>query len=209
MEEKKLELLADHYKDTHTILRAREEQRDKLLLYAISAVGLLAFAVLSPAILQGLFKEVEISGAKMDVSAVPVAVVASVAWTLLLVFLLRCYQAAVTIDRDYNFLHEVEDQIASQFGKGPAFRREGWYYKTRKPPLTHWAWILYTVLLPLLLLFVAVHLLGVEYGVKTSWNWRFDTSVGLAVLVTLLTYVIPQIKRRIERLAEARKKKGS
>ncbi len=208
MDEKRLELLADHYKDTHTVIRSREEQRDRYFLLTVALDVLIALIVLTPSTFQGILKEVEVSGTKVEVTSVPVAVMASLAWTLLLVFLLRCYQAAITIDRQYNYLHDLEDQITPEFGDKNAFRREGRSYKDKKPPLTQWAWLLYTVILPLLLTGVVAHLLYVECKAKGAWNGRYDAPVGAALLVTLLTYVIPQIRRSIERGADARKKKA-
>lgn len=207
--EKNLELLAAHYNDSYSIIKTREEQRDRLFLIAVAVVGFLAFTIVFPSTLQGLLKEFELTGVKMQIANVPIAILTSLAWTLLLIFLLRYYQSVVTIDRQYKYLHDLENQIAPEFGENNIFHREGKAYKEEKSLLTHWIEFLYTIVLPVILVAVLIGLLLQERELNGSWTFNlwYDALLCCGVMISLLAYLFPQILRRFQRLKKDQKKK--
>jgi len=203
--DKALEVLHDHYKETFEIIRKREKTRDQLFLLVVGLIGLLFLFALFPVEITGSIATMEISmgGAKIEMSKMPLAILSSITWSVLFILVLRYCQTAVTIERQYNYLHVIEDEISPAFGEDKGlYRREGQAYKKKKPWLTHWAWILYTIVFPgtgivLMLFLVKAEAQAVE---PHTFNLVYDRIAAFGVFISLLLFVAPQIKKRIQKL---------
>lgn len=200
-----LEVLHDHYKETFAVIRGREKQRDWLFLLVVGLIGLLFLFALFPVEITDSIDKLELSvgGAKVELSRLPLAIPASVAWSVLFVLALRYCQTAVTIERQYRYLHAIEDEVASVYdGDKGVYRREGHAYKLGRPLLTHWAWIFYTIVSPAagIVLIWLIILTEAKAVAPHTFNLTYDVMVAIGVSGTLLLFVAPQIVERIRKL---------
>ena len=66
---------------------------------------------------------------------------------------MRYFQTVTLIERQYRYIHLLEERISSAFDN-IAFTREGKSYLDNYPRISDWAHILYSTVFPVLLLFV-------------------------------------------------------
>jgi hypothetical protein len=174
----------------------------------LGLIGLLFLFALFPVEISGSIDKMEVAvgGAKMELSRLPLAIPASVAWSILFILALRYCQIAVTIERQCNYLHGLEDEIVPTFGaEKNVYQREGHAYRQGKPLLTHWAWIFYTVLFPMMGIGLMVVLVLAEKKAKAphEFNVTYDLFAAIGVTLTLVLFVVPQLRKRFR---EYRKK---
>jgi hypothetical protein len=107
MENEKLALLHDHYKETFSYIRDRERQRDRLFLVVIGLFGLLTTAILFSAGFSIALKEVGIAGSKADLSSLPAGAILGATWVFTLAMTLRYCQVCIVVERQYPYLHTL------------------------------------------------------------------------------------------------------
>jgi hypothetical protein len=64
----------------------------------------------------------------------------------------RYYQTVIQIERQYDYIHHLEEIIGSRFTGTRAFTREGKSYLNEYPLFSNWIWLLYTLAFPLIIL---------------------------------------------------------
>ncbi len=183
----KLELLCDHYKDSFANIQSTLKVRGRLFALLLAVVMLMMLQMHSPqqtagAVSELIAAQLGITGS-LDFSFVP-----SVVWFLLLAIVVRYCQVVVHIDREYTYLHALEEQLNAQFG-GSLFTREGKSYLQAYPALSKWTHFVYTGLFPIVLTAVAVA------KILSEWNgWSklfvFNVAICLFLLVTVLLYLL-------------------
>ena len=182
-------ILHDHYKESFTQIREREKRRDKTFLLLAVLLGLLFLEVEYPTVVKDLFKETSASAVKIDPSMVPIAILASLTWSLLLVFVIRYCQMCITVDRQYDYLHMLEDRLSPLVGDGKLYRREGKVYLDDYPAFSKWAWFFYVVVFPLTTAVVCIAMLVVEFSQEDSqFNVWYDLVMLVGVAVSLGLY---------------------
>lgn len=187
-----LEILHDHYKESFSYIRDREKQRDNLFLVQIALLGLLFLEVYQTAGIQGLLKIMEVSaaGAKLNIGELPSAVVLSVTWTVMLALTLRYCQTSISVERQYGYLHGLEEKLSSLLGDKDVYRREGKAYLAEYPLFSEWVWRFYTLVFPLIVAGSVFYLVGWELWYKSSghYNTVYDLLIGVGVVMTLGLY---------------------
>ena len=185
----RFEALYDHYKDTFGHIRDREHRRDRLFLYVIGLLGGLYLFGDYPQniieILVGLWVGSE-QAATIDL---PQPVIISVLWTFLLVALIRYLQQDFTIDRQYVYLHKVEDQLAGTCKDPELFRREGREYEHKYPWFSRLMWGIYKILFPLLVLTTTSALFATAVSERVNlagYFWYGAAIYGALVAAVLL-----------------------
>ena len=121
-DDKKLELLNDHYKDTFVYLKETLRLRDRLFVFILVTITLLLFQLYSPSeagttIGAFIAKQLDVQ------NAVSIAFVGSVIWFALLAFVMRYFQTVIFIEIQYNYIHNVENQLSVHYDH-KAFTRE-------------------------------------------------------------------------------------
>lgn len=194
-----LDLLYDHYKETFALIRAREQQRDRLFLWLLGLYFALIVEIKYPSNLHGALGPVAIAGNSINVKALPLGLVLSASWVFIAAVALKYYQLVKTIDRQYPYLHRLEDHISVVIGDDEVFRREGREYLQRYPRLLDWAWIAYTCAFPIALIFATAYLYAVEVT-SLDYHWTltvFDLVFALGIVVTIVLYrFFPTANRR-------------
>lgn len=196
----RFQILHDHYKESFAYIRERERQRDRLFLILIALFGLLAFEVLYPTTLSQVLPAVEVPvvNAKLDVSHLPMAAILGTTWVFVLAILLRYGKVTITIERQYSYLHKLEEKISSIIGDAGMYCREGQAYEKKYPAFSWWAWCFYTILFPLLVLYATIILIGVEWRtLDTSIHSKIiDSVLALGVLISISLYrIVPFVRK--------------
>ena len=184
----KLSLLHEHYRDTCAVLQGQRRARDR---YFYLVVVVLAVALFDWATPEGFAGAVgDVLRARLQISHPPnLAYVRSVLWFLLLGLTVRYCQAALGIERQYTYVHQLEATLARHVGSG--FRREGEAYLSDYPAFLIWAHYLYSLVFPVLLAVVAIGWTYQQVQRQPRWSlpvW-FDCAVTLMLLASLAMYL--------------------
>jgi len=186
--DKKVEIL-NHYKDTFAQLTESRKLRDRLFSLVLVTVTLLLFQLYAPneagtTIGEFITKKLEIQ------SAINIAFVQSVIWFVLLGFVLRYFQTVTNMERQYSYIHDLEEQLAKYF-EGNAFSREGKSYLANYPLFSDWAHVLYTLAFPSLLVIVILVKIGNEiyFAAGITPSLVFNIVTALCITVSTILYV--------------------
>jgi hypothetical protein len=195
---KKLEILHDHHKDSFENIREREKQRDRLFLILISLLGLLVFQLQYN--LAGI-SEVSILGVKVLLDKLPGAVILSATWTYVLVLLVRYYQVTVVIENQYDYLHRLEERLSALLGDEKLYRRESAAYLVKKAQgFRTWIWRYYTVAIPIMVIAATARAAYLEYcsGTIPIYHKIYDGVTLIAALwligLYFLRYGFPKLQ---------------
>lgn len=103
-------------------------------------------------------------------------------WFLLFGFTSKYYQTVLYIERQYGYIHHLEEVISSKYAGTRAFTREGKNYLEEYPVFLDWIWILYTITFPLIvLLCITVRI----YGELENYD-----KFGLPLVLALVFYFL-------------------
>jgi hypothetical protein len=190
VDEQRLDVLHDHYKETFALIREREGQRDRLFLVLIGLFALLVLEVQYPANFGGALGPLTVSGAEVNLGALPLPGLLSASWVLTVAVALRYCQAVMLVERQYDYLHRLEEKISGELGDDDLYRREGRSYLDGYPLFQDWAWICYVFLFPIAAAIAVVALVAAELtGLPYPWpNKAFDTVAALALIVSFYLY---------------------
>jgi hypothetical protein len=190
MQEQKLSLLHDHYKETFAHIQDYLKLRDRLFAYVLVIVTLMLFQMYSPSGSAGAISE--LLAKKLELKTpIDISFLSSILWFALLGIVIRYYQTVVHIERQYDYIHNIEDQLSSEYD-GKAFTREGKSYLGNYPVFSSWAWILYTIVFPsLLLVIVVVKIVGeVRQAEGITVLLSIDALITLCIFLSSVFYVL-------------------
>ena len=195
--DKKLEMLNDHYKDTFSHLVAYRKQRDRLLLYLLGLVTMLVLYQLFPReITDGILKIVS-KKIGVDIILDPLQRTLLVYMPpLLFCFILahRYWQIWNLIDSQYDYLEELETELASLFASGIPFTRES-NFSHKNQNVSIWShefynWcfrVIFSIILPFL---------GWTFGLRHyGFNWKW--LVFLIVLIIFYGHLKRVLKKNM------------
>ena len=183
-EDIKFQTLYDHYKETLSAIKESNKLRDRLLVFVLPLVMLLLFQTISPS------ESAEIISAFLlqkfgIITTTSIVLVGSVVWFGLLFVVVRYFQTVIFAERQYPYLHKLEERLSSDYGDENIFTREGKSYLNKYPRFSDWTHWLYTFIFPLSLLSVT--------SIKILDEWKIATSVSLPLVfnsVIFLCFVI-------------------
>ena len=188
--EQRLDVLHYHYKESFSYIRERERQRDRLFLVLIGLFALLFFETQYPRGFGGALGPVDVSGAEVDLGALPLPALLSASWVLALATTLRYCQVSINVERQYSYLHTLEDKISRELGDEEIYRREGGAYAKDYPLFSDWAWVSYVFLFPVAALLATAVLQGFEWtGLAYPVAYKlFDSVMALGIAVSFYLY---------------------
>lgn len=189
-EDTKFEILHDHYKDTFAHIQNYLKLRDKLFLMLLVVVALMLFQVFSPresgeAISQFISKQFDLK------NPIDISFISSILWFALLSLVVRYFQTVVHIERQYEYIHDLEEQL-SKIYENKVFTREGKFYLSNYPLFSNWTWILYTIIFPvLLLILVLVKIFGELSGLTSFTLLLFiNIAISICILISTIFYLL-------------------
>ena len=183
-DDKKFEILNDHYKDTFTHAISYRKQRDRLFLYLLLVLAIMFVQVSSPdnstALISGLLSKKLGKSIALEASFIKLLV-----WFLLFSLVLKYYQLVVVIERQYAYLHKLEKELASYYLSQVAFTREGKSYLENYPKLSDWADRLYVWVFPTLFLFF----ISAKFVIEFLNEERFSFVLVISLVFCLMIWV--------------------
>jgi hypothetical protein len=188
--DKQLEILHDHYKETFARLRAAEALRDRLFLWVIGLFALLSLEIGYPAAVGGALGKLSIAGTELDLQALPLPALLNATWVLMLTISLRYCQTTVLVNRQYPYLHTLEEAISPEVGGGDLYQREGKVYLREYPLLLNVAWFAYFILFPFIVMFSTRGLASWEFTsvLYPRYHILFDVFIACALICFFFLY---------------------
>ncbi len=186
----KLTVLNDHYTSTVTEVKKLNRTRDTNFLFMLILLGVMAFQYVSPSQSQSVLTQ--LAQKKLEIDAtVSINVIASLVWFALLYVAVRYFQNVINLEKQYNYTHQLEAELAKHYN-GKAFTREGKAYLNNYAIFSEWVHIVYWYIFPVLLLVaITVKIVG-EWTVinqNTSQVW-LNSFIYAALVISTALYVI-------------------
>ena len=186
-----IKILLQHHQDTFSHTRIYVGMRDRSFFFVLIALAATVFESATPGGGGGLIAAMfaRVIGPGVIVHA---DFLSCLLWFLLFAFVLRYYQLNVTVQRQYTFLHLLEGEMTTLYGRNYVFERESRSYLAQHPVFSTCVDYLYTWLFPLLLIAMVTHR-GIE-------EWRaYDggpcvaevvaTLIGTSIILITLVYL--------------------
>lgn len=194
MDDAKLELLHDHHKDSFSRIRERESQRDRLFLVLVGLYALLTIQIQYPLDFNTTIDTITPFGVEISVESLPFAALLSATWLFTAAIALRYFTTSTNIERQYDYLHKIEEAMSPEF-EGDIYRRESREYTERYPLLQSVAWRSYTLLFPIVALLATSFLLAEELRNLDYFalNKVLDSVIAVYLLMLVLAYTLAQI----------------
>jgi len=189
-EDSKFQTLYDHYKDSFSYLRQYLNTRDRLLALILIVVIVMMFQVFSPVEAQIVISQL-ISQKLGLTQSIDFSFIGSVIWFLMLSLCVKYFQTVVYINNNYNYIHSLEKEIGLNYKEG-IFEREGKFYSNDKSLFKKWVKILFTIILPMLLIFVLSVKIFAELNSveKISWILRINTMFYVFIVISIFLYLL-------------------
>lgn len=188
-EDIRLTILNDHYKETVADFKKTGKSRDGNFLAMLILVGVMAFQFVSPSHSQSVLTQIAHEKLGVD-AALSVNFLGSLVWFALLYVAIRYFQAVINLEKQYNYSHDLEEQLSKHYD-GKAFTREGKTYLKDYPIFSDWVHIVYRTIFPILLLIVVtVKILG-EWlaATRSAIPLALDSVLYVALLITIVLYM--------------------
>lgn len=127
MEEAKFNNLCSHYKDTFDIHRGSIKQRDALFYGLLVILAVFTLQLSSTEVVVSVVNDYvnKTTGIKLGKSA---DFISTLLWLLLLGFTTRYFQVVLEIERQYGYLHALEERLNGYYSESNVFTREGKSY---------------------------------------------------------------------------------
>ena len=191
MDEKKIEILYDHYKDTFENQKSYLKRRNSYTLICLVLIAVISFQISSPTEvvdISGQLIKKHIGDIKIDFSYVNNVLTFSLLWVVIMYF-----QINFLIEKHYAYIHDIEGTLTKEL-KQFKISREGKSYLGSYPWLSFVVHHIYTVLFPLTLIAVAViKWITEKNSIAEQWrngHFWFNTIFLFGIVLTSLLYLV-------------------
>ena len=154
----KFQTLYEHYKDTFLNIKESIKLRDKLVALVLFVLALMVLYPFWPADAITAFSQ--ITAQKIGIAInVDGSFLGSIIWFALLATIVRYTQVVIYIERQYAYIHHIEEELQKNYNSEIIFTREGKSYLNKYPLFSDWVCLLYTTIFPLILISVVLYML--------------------------------------------------
>jgi len=174
--------LHDHYKDTFAILQRHLRLRDRTFAFILLAITVVLFQAFSPEGSGEIISEFVMGRLGVN-RPIDISFLGNILWFATFALVVRYFQAVVYIERQYDYIHKLEEQINRSYG-AKLVTREGRAYLSSYPKFSDWVAFLYGVVFPGFLLLVAT-LKGVA-DIPRSGGWTLSLAVNLVISLCIV-----------------------
>ncbi len=186
----KLTTINNHYSETFLNLKEQLNSRNRLFLYMIIVISIMLLKIYSPADFSSSVSN--IISDKLGLSeSIDISFIETIIWISLLGIAIRYFQTVIHIERQYDYIHHLEDEMNSIWGS-EVFTREGKSYLSNYPKFSSWVWILYTIMYPILLAIIVISKILNEYNTVSNFSFLFIINVVIffSILISILLYML-------------------
>lgn len=181
-----IELIYDHYKDTCEIQNKNITQRNRLLLaFFISVILLLLFFFQensSMSVLLGFLR----SRYNIDLNF-SIELIRSLLWLMLFYFAMQYYCKSINVERNYLYIHELEEDINQLYGQ-TLLKREKQAYLNKYPILLNFVDVFYKKVIPTI--YILVILFCNIFAFCNSCDFYFSNLVGLIIGIACIVITV-------------------
>jgi hypothetical protein len=199
---KLVEVLSKHYSETFEQLKEVVARRDRLFLYILLVIFILLLYISSPTVMidwVNSFFSSQVAGSTgttmqplIDVSVIGVVLLLG-----LLSFSHTYFQTVLHVERQYDYVYQLEGQLSGYFND-KAFIREGKHYRNYRRKFSSWTKIIFWYLFPFLyLLFIIFWLWFLFTTSQSPVGYKIiDFLITMSILVSMWLYLLAIIKRK-------------
>ena len=191
----KLAALSSHHENTYQEISKTLGRRDRTFLILVLVLGFFWLRIIVP-------NDVEVATSdlaqnQLGLNYAPSAVMIDGAlWSILLAVCIRYFQCVVEINRLYEYIHLVEDELKIHFEKG-AFTREGEFYSRNYHLFKWWAGIIYTAIFPLFLsATISIKIVSELTSDIMAWGTAFDATIYLFTVISIGLFVLRDFRNK-------------
>ncbi len=200
---KLLEVLSRHYTETFDLLKTVVARRDRLFLYILLVIFIVLLYMSNPAVMSdwvNSFFSSQLVGNDTTANMTPLIDVSVIGVVLLLGLLSLShtyFQTVLHIERQYDYVYQLEDKLGGYFND-KAFTREGKHYHKYKRKFSSWTRFIFWYLFPILYLaFILFWLWFLFTTTQTPFGYKVvDFLITASILVSLGLYLMATIKRK-------------
>jgi hypothetical protein len=202
-------LLLDHHKDTFQHILYHWQVRNRLFIYVLVLLAVTALDTYSPDSIARMVNGYIAKLLDTPENAAPLfdfKVIGCVIWFLLLSLVISYYQRSISVDRQYRYIDQLEQQLCAEMG-GDFITRESksYYSKTgayrpNEPQQQPWfirlVGPLYTYFFPaILVMFIGYKLYKQDLPPKDVTD-VFNLVIGSVIILYNFLYVLWVVDRR-------------
>lgn len=193
-EDKKIELINDHYKDTFANLQTFQKFRDWLFFIILIIIIIMLFQISSPLEANNIIGQIISKSLNLQ-NSIDTSFVGSIIWFSLLALVVRYFQTVIYIERQYKYLHELEELLSDNFAE-KAFIREGKSYFSNRHIFLKFVHKMYKFVIPILVIFITLTKIKSEYNQSDYSNYFFlNILFLLLIIISVLLYLTPNINK--------------
>lgn len=185
MNENKINLLYDHYKECVVNQKNNCKSRDKLFLYLLILLGILFLEFYDPTLTFNLAKDLLKDKTHFIISYQYFSIFLMF---LLLTLGLRYFQICITIERDYFYIHEVEKKI--NLLSPNLISKEGVSYLYDYPIFSNFMDIVYKLLFPVIFLITISIRYYHEFLKYKLIDFKYLCYLGIPTLILFIAIFI-------------------
>ncbi len=156
--------LCAHYKDTYDIHLASVKQRDMLFYALLVVLALFSLQFTSSELVNNALCGLAKKQLDLTINKSP-NLLSTLLWFLLFGLSSKYYQTVIQIERQYDYIHYLEEFINTKYYGTRAFTREGKSYLDKYPLFSNWTCLLYTLAFPTIILLCIV--IRIYYELKS------------------------------------------
>ncbi|MEI8174935.1 MAG: hypothetical protein WCG28_03225 [bacterium] len=194
----KFQALHEHYKDTFLNIKESIKLRDKLVILVLLVLALVVLYTFWPADAITAFSQITAQKIGIAIS-VDGSFLGSIIWFALLAAIVRYTQVVIYIERQYAYIHHIEEELQKNYDCKIIFTREGKSYLNKYPLFSDWICLLYTTIFPLVLISVVLSKITSEW-IDSAYNFSFplllNSALAISILVSIILYMLFMRKQK-------------
>lgn len=189
MDSTKLNILYDHYKETYKIIVVQNSLRDKLFIYLLIALTFMFLQISAVDKMNNIGLELAEKFLGVSLSLSP-EFLSAMFWFITLSLVIKYAQTLVYIEKQYDYIHELESGIDKKIEDNKLFSREGYSYLNNYPKFSNWVWILYTIVFPIVLLGVLSFKICNEFMSGFTISLVLNITFYGMIVISVVLYMI-------------------
>lgn len=182
-----LEIYYDHYKETYTLNKEVQSQRNKnfAILCVLEAISFLMLR--NPDLICGLLNDAAREQLETTIQ-VSNGILQTLIWILIAYVLVRYVQDVLYVERQYKYLDNLEKKITGLLGND-FFSREGDNYLKDYPPVLNFVDLFYKFFSPVLFTVINVaHIEGEWRTASSKLTLACDTAICAMIFIITWFY---------------------
>lgn len=187
----RFQTLHEHYKDTFLNIKESIKLRDKLLVLLLLVLTMVVLYTFWPSDAINAFSQLLVQKIGIAVS-IDGSFLGSIIWFALLATIVRYTQVVIYIERQYVYIHHIEEKLQENYDSKIVFTREGKSYLNKYPPFSDWLHFLYTTTFPLVLILVVLLKIireWVNFDFKPSFPLLLNSTLAINILISIVLYM--------------------